>query len=1683
MPTITDEQLNTFLDDDSASLSSVVAATFPSLVLPVEIQDNMERNVWTSDRIDRTRRSLYSTIGVTNEIPPTDVEQQSALNFWWQKTGQFLPDHVVKELGIAGGVKSPTLQESMEMQNIQQLTAVKDHLVIERENKKDPLSGLVKIPEREDEVDDNDQAIKTTTPDEDRLAVIKETSIEDLQFIENVMASNLLDPDFDEGTLKAVQDEIKIKQAMQIMEDNIDDFPLIVLLGTDLFDTFFGRLPRTLSKDSDIAIRAASRFRERLAQQDPSLLKSIGLETGNIVATIAQFAVLPNPSKIKAFAGLSTKVKLALDVGTKSGLIDILRLSDTGETFSDRIISAGIQTGTGAFAGFIFGLVIEGAKKIAGPATKLLKTLKGKERQAALKAFGLKPDATDAEILSKSRDLAFTFHPDKNTEALGRTEAVKRFNEFIKSKEALITKSQVKGRFGGKKIVKTGKGFRAGFAEIEKPGKAIIKGVKVAAKGKEAVAIRAAEAALRLKTQPSKAVKPVKILTKKEAFSLQEIGTVGEGENIRIIADPKLKRSLQAKENEIAKLKTRRNELKAEKEFAVSKAKAKGASAKEIAVAKQIVKKEVALAEQIAKSESALAKTKEKAGVLLAQTKEQFDAKIDKINKATEFKQELRDDAISMIAAIPRELRPDFIKRVARIGEASQKPETSLKKVRQLAVEIQEGVEKFERRIETKGLADDIKKIEKDNRLGQVRLGKVPSPQRERLIETIDSIDLKKLSGEKEADLQSLQKFTQKLSSQLAGNIEALDADVEASLLLPNQRVKQLLRLSQKPIADVDVEDIKLARQSIASAIHEAKLKSQLLTKQGLRPVEDAIKIITTKEISTTKAAAKREGKPVKSKKGVIQKTVDFGKRVLMLDDAHLDTLVELSTGTNKEIMTQIFDTDLHTGQRGRAEHLTTWLDASTERFEEIGFGSLREIGEEVTVTLAGKKVTLSIDHLVKLELHARSPRNLTAILRTKGWAIDDVKIDYTEDVDRLGEINEALKIVRESDAFKGIADWTGELNPARAEVINEATLAISGYPIARDPAYTSLPRDLPQRVEGGKNDISVPPEQQGQYLPFTGGNQRIRLDRWSDDFVHGLESDAFLGGMGKPLRNARIVISSAKFQDSMREKGREIELQNMITILRRIQGVSTSRSTLEVFGGELQRRFVASALGARLSTIGTQAMSYPAMFGGDLIPFRHQRPLTLISKAYIAEMEKFSAPLKLRWKGRRIGVEVGTSASFEAFDVLLFDKSSKLSNKALQLLVFGDKQAIGNGHKHGVVGEILSTPRNGKNIDVLEWDGRNVADLPAMTDTLDGPGGFPVNENVAIAASRRIEFVTRQSQPMFDMLDRSVSLSNPNVVERALFPFRTALESQENRLMRAVNEYGDSPKKAKDKRKMLGVFTAVTLAAFSVAVWKRGLKWAIRTGEERILAAFGIFSFDDQKARQDIVDDVAKDTGKNLVRLTKVGKFAVDIGERVAESLSGDGYNWNRNSFDVPFLDVLQTGVDASVAIGTNVVKAGRLDEFVEEITDEDTKFNEQLEDAIVKDARKAIGSTFNFGVRIAGQPFLAPYQEFVAPLLRDSQIKIIREVTFSDVENPRKFANRVFDLFEQRNELRRKAKSKRLTSAEQNALDTLERFVNDANNLADTVMQIESPEERAEQFELFDTNLIYTEQEVKEQ
>lgn len=1742
---ITNQQLDNLVGPAKPAIQQV----FPKWNPDFDVWEKLDRNQWGQERVEKTKADMHRFLMRDDDAVPDNETIQKRLNEWWEHSGQSLPRFVLDEIGIEGGEPMPTFAERMRN--------LAEDARLQRGEKTQMLKEILEIDDTGHDVlkdfriaDPSDITMELGLEPEKKPTIaqkLQQFDDESLRYIGQLVAEDVMA--FPAGILGEVDREMMIRQSKEDFESLlIADWKAgaAVLLGTEFFNriTVPSGLIEAMSKRGldpfedrpgakAAMIEAARRLRIEALGPDPTFRERLGMDVGGTTADIIKFWALPNAGKLSAFAKLSPAARGAIGIGTKSALLEALRVSEEGETIKDRLVGVGVTTASGAAVGAAFGLGQVGLK---GLRTKLAKVKVKKTTQEFLiheryknPAFKDFLKTRDVSEVNSWRQIAI----DGKAVQQGAMSA----KEFMAKNETVLNafvneySRYVKGTFEPIKAARTMLApGRAGFAQIggeptkkvllwaNKQGipekatadtirlaiaEALEKGVKVPPdvtmwadasrklpeeirtefeiyreafphateeevakmavedgvpvpeetllqfEGKrwadDALAVYprveptpppevtpVPEVAPTPKPEPPKPVKkptppPTKVVEPTEATALTDMPPAPEAPTEAILVDTEVVGKIKGLEKEVSKLTKQLEKAKADKQTAVAKA----------------------IEKERAKKADQIQRLKDRHAVKLERTIEGHKARIQKIRTADAFKESLREDALSMIRAIDPDLRKNFITRAMRVK--------TLKGLNKLAGEIAEGVRKMERQKAIKDLQKTIKGIEKKYRRGKVRLGKLPSPQREQIMKLMDSVDTRKLTAAKEADLLSLQHHVKGISSQLAGNLEALDADVEMAIRLPNERAAQLRRLSQMNVNDMDAESISLITQSLQNLLRQAELKGRLLREVGSEPLKGWLDAIQT-EISPTKGAVKRarKGLALDPEKGRGLKFLSGLKRTAYLDDAHLDTLVQMSTAPYATKLRQILDDDLHLGLRRAYEMLNEWFTLSREEFKRIGFTALSQLEEKVTVTLGGKKVKLTHDHLLKLELHTRSPENLEAILDTKGWRIGDVVIEYPETVDRLAELREALKPVRENPMLMGIADWTHKLNPLRSAAINETSLKLEGYEVARDPLYTSRPRDLPVRIEGQK-DISIPPEQQGRYLPRIGGTHRLRLDKWSDDFLSGIESDAVYYGMAVPLRNARAVLSSDAFQLAMKNAGRDVELSNIITIIRRVQGVQTSQSFLEVFGRRLLNLFTTSALGARISSVGTQVMSAPAALAET--GMRNANIIRPVGPETINRIIEDSPMMSVRWLGRRIGVEVGQAAIADAFNVLFFGHAEQWSNKAMAGLTSGDKQAIGNIYKHQVIPEIKTTPRSGKNISPSDWNGRDVADLPPMTD--------PDSKAFREAAARRLEYVVRHTQPMFDMLDRSVSLSNPAVIERTFFMFRTALESQENIIMRAVDTWNKSAMDSAARRALSEDVGAVFAAAVSVAVWKRGFRWAITGGITAMLAGLGIFKFKEPREREDILKDLRNDALKNIVALNKYGQFITRVTEQAAGSIWGDGYNWNRETFEAPLFETLQSVGDAAVAITRMLYNTTLLDEFVEEQNKLDVEFNEQLADRIANDLTNAIKAGFNAGVRLTGAPLLAPTQEFINPLIRESNIALIRELTFEDMDRPQPFAERVFHLDELRRKLNRKSRVTRLTEEEDRALIALNRLTSRFNSAADVIKETPEIERRRFMFE----------------
>ncbi len=1653
---ITNEQLSTFVGlrqssvlpetittEDIDTFAGMPITFTPQYRPSMAMSEKLQKSLWPSGKIQSAQKSLELAVLPNPLKPPTQEQQQLLLQDWWQKEGQSLPRFVLDEIGIIGGEKIPTQIEQLRLAKEEsvrrQVEIVDNALGIGTAG--DPLQNVLAAGFIADPT-----SIGPAPEPTDIKQTLRQFDRESIDVINELVQDNLLF--FSEETVATVGREAAVRKREDRFLEFMQESPgnvAVVMLGSDFFDRLALGFPeflseRTTEQEKAIDLEAISRIRSRIKTADPGLLTTIGTSSGDAAAEIIWFAALPNPAKLAAFSGLSATAKAAINVGGRSGLVALLQAPEEGETPQERFAEVALATGIGALTGATVEKIVSFVKAIP--------------------------------VNIRARELVKKFPEFTQKDAVEILKAIERGPIDITFRKPIPAARRVPGA-------------RAGFADIQKPtelaGKVVAKGAKApVAKGTTAkIALEAAKK-LPSKAVPVKPVKPTKILTKAEALSFQESNLVtGEAADIRIVPDEKSRRLLNSSVKEIARLKTQKAQLAADKKVALAKAKEVGKTAVQTAKAIEIGKKEKDVAVEIAKRESQIVALKEKQGIKVATTIDEFKAKITKIDKAIEFKEDLRNDAISMIQAIPSELRANFLKRAVAIGTKSQRPETSLKKLFTLNDEVREGISKFEQRSAINNAKAFKKKLFKTHALGKQPLGKLPEPQRSQILDITNKIDFVSLTGKKEFSLDASKKHFKKLAGEIAGGFESLDAEELSELQVPRKLSRELRRLEQMNVGDMTTSDIQAIYDSLTSLAKQAELKQSLLIKGGKKPLSA---IDVKKEISPKPSIVKRKETPLepgKKRKGGPLKALG---RFATVNNYHLDTLTDISTTNEAKGIQKILDDDLHAGQKVVAENQMKLFDETSTKFKEIGFKSLKQLENKSTVSLANQSVKLDDNTLLSLEMMTRDEDFLNALRSLEGWEIEGDLFLYPKEWgfgEKLAELNNLLVGTRQNEMLVGLADITNGLsNGVFRNLINDTSNVLVGHDIARVTNQWPRPRSGTLSVSGPK-DISLAPEQQSILQPRIGSSKPIRLRPWAETFMGSLETITFFNGMSVELRNARILVSSQDFQRSMISAGRENELKNIITLLRRIQGVNTSKSVVEVLGSVARELFTVRALGFRVSTTGTQAMSAPAFYSvtGTFSPV----PRITVTEA-IKRIKEDSARINLRWRGRRIGVEVGAAASREAFEIMFFGKTKLLSsNTSMKQHVKGDQLAFGTGYVHNIIPDILFTARNGNNIPLSEWNGRDAADIKPLND-ID-------SKEFREAAARRMEYAARRSQPMFDMLDRSVNLSDPSALVRVPTMFRTALEAQQNLLVAEVSRYSKSAKTFKDARKLWSVFAGVTASAVAVAMWKKAWKWGIRFGSKKVKEQLGIFQFDEDKDVKEVSVEVAKSAAKNLVNLSPLGKVVNVIADDVANAITPDGYNWNREPWDDPMLDFILRVGETAASIGESVADIGKLNNFADESENVsrrekagDVKFNEQLADDILDDWIRTATLILDMGTTLARVPVLAPSQEFIKPILKDSKIRIIREVTFGDVDDPQDFSQRVFDLYERRSDIRAKSKTKRLSKEEEQNLGDLDKFVAQINKATDIIRESNTDTARKFRFAQVERLITTTENRTKE-
>ena len=891
----------------------------------------------------------------------------------------------------------------------------------------------------------------------------------------------------------------------------------------------------------------------------------------------------------------------------------------------------------------------------------------------------------------------------------------------------------------------------------------------------------------------------------------------------RIIVDPKVRRSVQSAESKIAVLKTKLNQAKADKKQAVIKA----------------------TTEQLQKAETQIAKLKERQEVKLINTIEKAKAKVLQLKQATQFKESLRRDAISMVRAIPKELQKDFI---VRAGNAK-----TVANIQKLTTEIEQGIAKSEKRTQIKSLQATVKSVFRAKRLGRVKLGKLREKARQRIFDVLEGTDLTNLSSAKKSQLQQAEADLKKIGFNLEKGLDSLTAEEIDAIKVLDPRVEQIRRLTQKSISTLTADEIRDIEDAIRYFVKQDELEDLML--QEGRAVESA-KVIgeSSTEVMSTKS--------VKKKITDLTKKTGLGftrniRKAFIVESMHKGKLVQLATSPNTKTMRNVLDNFIHKAKGVSLGKEFEALDAWEAGKDKIGWtkADTRSLLETHEVRIAGQKKTMSTDQIMSIAKHLRSERNVGQLAKTVGLEIEGNKTGRMS----LVEMVDTVDLL--TDKQVALLDLTEEINvDILMPAVNETSLRIFGYELARNPQHWSLQRIGGKTVRG---EVTKGPaiEDLGPFQPFIGGTRRLKISGFSEQWLWQIQTASFFHGSSIPIKNARTLLNNEDFQAAMIDGGREAELNSLITLFQRMQGVASDKAAFENFGSLLLSRSVRSILGFRVSSALAQLGSIPMAF--DIIPAKYGLLLpgfkTQTGKAQGDRVNEFSPFLKMRMIGGRSTIETGDLGAKAAADMLLWQKTPLL-DKPLDGLRKQDRKAI----------MVIDGA-------VQRW----------VADTTDLKPG---TEEFWQEVKSREEDVVRFTQPMWDLDERSVLSGSPNVAVRSVLSFRAAREAMLNQSVGSIDE---ALKTGKTKQ-LINTAAAVTTSVAMVRGMKIALNSVLLAGATFALGFFGIERRRKKILSEQSAEKFAADTAFDLLGNLPGGDIA---GNLIRAKVLGD--RWREVRFD----------------------------------------------------------------------------------------------------------------------------------------------------------------------------------------
>ncbi len=753
---------------------------------------------------------------------------------------------------------------------------------------------------------------------------------------------------------------------------------------------------------------------------------------------------------------------------------------------------------------------------------------------------------------------------------------------------------------------------------------------------------------------------------------------------------------------------------------------------------------------------------------------EQARIKMAQIALKGQMNEQARQEAMGIVRDyLPEDKQGDYLKRILDAKTPAA--------VAQIARSIDEYLEAAHKRHAIRDLKATAKEIMGAYRRGEVKLGEMASDLRERVLAVLNAYDLAKLSDEKREELEAHQEFVQRIAGTVAdafADWEHLNAQGEDILLTPDSRWNDMKRLSKTPIRELDVEDIEAIEQNLKHIVEIQELRNDAR--------ESARREALHKEIndSTNTLVTPREE---------IREAGRF-RRFTVLENATPRTLARRLCGKDTTATEGLLMNALADGLTRTNTKLKEWILAARERFaaaiERIPAG--HDFVDTVAVILGGKNVTITYDDLMSLYMHTEASGNLQRLLKSKGmnaWSAKGRRI-------RTGRISlEELQaaLAQLPNAYKDLAEIYFQFNrDFQAPAVNATSMQWQGFALATLERYWSFPRERMRIPSGPQVDMESAAEAKGRYQPRTGGTQRFQLLPFTAQFMRGLQMDAAYHGMTIPMQNARTLLGNEKWRSKVLDAGNGPVLNEIVTLLRRKEGLITEQTQAEMFGGRVLGTAGKGALSLRPSGALVQVAGTPAAW--EVIEAKYFLRLAVPTPAQIRELEELSPNLWMRWQANQFDYALGNVAAQNAFQNLILQKTG-FTDKFVRHYTWGDQAQVYYVWK---AAQAKVAAEQGLAVGTTE---NQQAALPLLDRAME-------------------------TQGQWDILYRSSLTSNPNLFWRGSTMFASPKTAQYNVFLRAIDDlHKGRIGLGEFSRRLSGVFMSSVLSNAIRLLFRHGVK------------------------------------------------------------------------------------------------------------------------------------------------------------------------------------------------------------------------------------------------------------------